>query len=474
MLGHIMNDYRIAAAMENMFHKPLSPDGKNAVFIAKSLRYKALEVKQQNHLEFLSKLSFDSKNYLQIPLNSVEDFPKLKRNEIIKYITYGSFYLNQAKSYFEDLILNQKLFILKNYDDKKIPIEQREHFRLSFNKTRIIGAEFKSRHGRGVGSKIYKTIVQYVPFNSEVGELINSKNYKLVIGKKYNSNCCIILHMKPLIIFLGHLCKCIIGKKIAGTCTHVAALIYYLSCAKYQTINLPAAHLNNLLVDPTSDKSCNNPEMIKNKRNKLIIEENSSESENEVYDNDFFSDKYKFLDKFNDVTTRPYRRKKVIKKTKKDEIEKKFENNIEETHSISKLLTIESILSGEWLTDNEINVFLENIREFNKINGKIIYGLSDPIEAEYRRIKKTRNIFKGYFVEIFLSRENHWVCVAGGPNSGDVDVFLYDSMSRTSIDDNLGEHCSLILPNKRKNKGYIVFEKKKSQYKNRISVDISL
>ena len=58
-----------------------------------------------------------------------------------------------------------------------------------------------------------------------------------------------------------------------------------------------------------------------------------------------------------------------------------------------------------------------------------------------------------------MSRGNHWVTVSGGIDKN-VDFYLYDSMNRSEIDNQLGHYCSLIASEDKLLKGYLTFEVK--------------
>ena len=184
MIGHIMIDYRITAAMHNLFHKPLIPDGEHTISVAKKIRQKALSKVQKNPLEIICKLPFGGKNFPEFPLKDIHDFPKIDPKEIATNITYGNYYLNQAKMYLDDLLTNPKIYILRNKPDiKKTP--ESSLFVKSLEKTKVIGVEFKSRHMRGSDASVYKTMIQYIPgeANNTIEKIdIKKNNYLLIKG----------------------------------------------------------------------------------------------------------------------------------------------------------------------------------------------------------------------------------------------------------------------------------------------------
>lgn len=68
------------------------------------------------------------------------------------------------------------------------------------------------------------------------------------------------------------------GRKVAGCCSHVAAVIYYFGYAKHKQIILPAEGLNNILIDIQGKTLPNNPIYFRNKRRKKENVSSSSDT----------------------------------------------------------------------------------------------------------------------------------------------------------------------------------------------------
>ena len=100
------------------------------------------------------------------------------------------------------------------------------------------------------------------------------------------------------------------------------------------------------------------------------------------------------------------------------------------------LLSKQALEEGAWLTDIEISCFLEKLKQHSTSNGIFVNGLHNPIELMSKKVIPSRS---ESFVEILNSNQNHWVCVAAGICIEDEDVCLFDSMSRKSIDSQLGK-----------------------------------
>ena len=121
-LGHIFIDYRIACAMLNFTHKPLSPDGEKTKEIAQKMKLKS-NIKE-NKLLFLLKRQLDTHKIRKTSFNNIkQEFPQVDQDEIKREITFGSFHFKQSKSYIKEIINNKEVFLNSTslLFDKDIP-----------------------------------------------------------------------------------------------------------------------------------------------------------------------------------------------------------------------------------------------------------------------------------------------------------------------------------------------------------------
>ena len=80
-------------------------------------------------------------------------------------------------------------------------------------------------------------------------------------------------------MYLGYVCSCDIGKRIAGTCVHVSTVLLYLGKLKDNPndhIFNRAAYLNKIFINTKANQKPNEPVYVKNTRRKYIHEEVSS------------------------------------------------------------------------------------------------------------------------------------------------------------------------------------------------------
>ena len=100
-------------------------------------------------MEFLLGKNLGRKDIPKIDLLEIVDFPRLKKQDIRKNITLGTFKLKQARSYLEDLVNNYRAYtvfpsssFVKNIANKIIS------HNIKTKSEKIIAAEIISRHKR--------------------------------------------------------------------------------------------------------------------------------------------------------------------------------------------------------------------------------------------------------------------------------------------------------------------------------------
>lgn len=147
--------------MLNFTHIPCITDGQNAVKIAKKM--KEMSKIKENKLENLLTRRFNTKKSVGTELSSIEDFPKLKKEEIQNEILFGSFQLRQSQSYLSDLIENGKAYIIEEPS-----LTSRKQKKDVVSKCKTIGFEITSRHKRSeikdIKKQIQKSFAQFTKF----------------------------------------------------------------------------------------------------------------------------------------------------------------------------------------------------------------------------------------------------------------------------------------------------------------------
>jgi len=167
--------------MINYTHKPCCPDGEQAQEIAKKIREKT-EKEQKNQLEVMLKIRLDTRLMPRIPLSDIDDFPRLSETSIRTDLTFGSFQIEQSKSYLSDLLKFSTAYIITEKLGKKL-LDSDTSFKIVNKQLKLIAFEITSRHKRSENkinikaennyrrcSKLfrttYKTFILYEPFNN--------------------------------------------------------------------------------------------------------------------------------------------------------------------------------------------------------------------------------------------------------------------------------------------------------------------
>lgn len=183
MLDKIQSLYRIAAYFFNRFGKPLISDCKMATPIFERMSIKKCDhnvlatiVEEKGLLR--KKLPFQS-----ISANDVLDFPQLTEYDM-KLIFTGTYQYGQAISYLAEVLDdtgNLNMAYVKDH-------------------TNILKICIQSRH---ISKKQYRCFVKYNPDKSGIDGIEN------------------------------YCCECANGLRTVGCCSHIAAIIYYLSYGRY-------------------------------------------------------------------------------------------------------------------------------------------------------------------------------------------------------------------------------------------------
>lgn len=187
MIPHIIDDYRIVAAIINCLYTRLRIDKDTDQAMARAMKDR---VKMANTVERLvnrHKLLSHS-NFTTLVDQAEIAFPTMTIEDIQLNITYGSYQLEQRIGYINE-------HFEKNNDFQLFVCDQ--EFQSESQSYRIVCTKFFSRHR---SEAIYKVFVQYSP------------------GKSVD----------------GWFCTCKVGSRTVGCCSHVAAIIFYLSIGKYK------------------------------------------------------------------------------------------------------------------------------------------------------------------------------------------------------------------------------------------------
>ena len=201
MLPHIMQDFRIAAAIVNRYYSKKLSDIGNETEIANLMKQRFHT--KNNLANYINKhVNLKNNNFEEIEQSQLNDFPKLDLEIIKNKITLGSYQLKMSQSYLAEHFASsgdRKLFIDKDFESE--------------NEFKRIIVKIQSRHSNNMKHKL---VIQYKPDD------IDESN-------------------------ISWACSCFSGLRTVGCCVHIATVIYYYSHGKYLAkLTLPGRFLNNL------------------------------------------------------------------------------------------------------------------------------------------------------------------------------------------------------------------------------------
>ncbi len=199
-LPHINIDFRIAAAILNLYFSPIESDKGNESLIIIQIRDRE---NTQNNLEaIVDEYKLDTKRSLFRKIDECHsiNFPTLSLENLYK-LTLGSYQLKQSLSYIAQHLDDNGNYVLK------VAVEK-------ITGNDLIRAKLLSRHS---GKLKYNIYVMYD---------MNKTEYEAI---------------------LGYMCRCKNGLRTLGCCAHIASVIYYLSYGRHQeTFKKPGEFLTGL------------------------------------------------------------------------------------------------------------------------------------------------------------------------------------------------------------------------------------
>lgn len=193
MLPKVGTYFRIASFLNNLFGKRLKSDA--------DFSYEILErMKARRHIENSLADEFEEKGWLRkkimfqsLSSNDLLDFPEMTEKDL-KILFTGSYQLSQAVSYLAEMV------------DK----DEKVNLQFVKDQTNVLKLQVQSRH---ISRKVYRCFVKYKP--NSVG----------ILG------------------LLQYACECANGRRTIGCCSHIAAIVYYLSHARHLSKVLKLAEI---------------------------------------------------------------------------------------------------------------------------------------------------------------------------------------------------------------------------------------
>lgn len=248
-LHHTIEDFRIAGAIVNKFHKSLHSDGIYAKEVAQKMAER-LHVPNKLKEYALKRKTFSKKDFTRLTEASINDFPTLDIDDIENNITLGSFQVKMSLSYIaehQNEHGNHEFYLKReDFDDH----------------SKLIYSVVQSRHRN---STKYQVLIQYKPTDQKC-----PGNYENV---------------------LAWYCTCFVGARTVGCCSHVASIIFYLAYGQYEEhLKKPGESLSSIfygkriieksrhkpLRDTKKVNSCDKEDLVENNVSKDELEKTMS------------------------------------------------------------------------------------------------------------------------------------------------------------------------------------------------------
>lgn len=209
---HLMTDFNIACALLNKYHIPIQdrPDARQLLAVALA------KINTTNHLgAFIRNENINRRRTIFRRIDAehphLNTFPKLSLHDLIM-IALGTYQIKQSRSYYGEHVRNEGKYEI----EVAIDIEDELPLVLGTDKYLVRG-RIRSRH---IGNKVY---------------------YAYILVNSHTTN-----HISDI---AGYYCNCLVGNRTVGCCVHVMTVLWYLSWARYRSINAPAQFLDDMFYE---------------------------------------------------------------------------------------------------------------------------------------------------------------------------------------------------------------------------------
>lgn len=210
---HVMIDFKIAAALINRFHPPIT-NRNDAGEILNIINANMFENNYLSDFVNVNQLNRRRADFVSVTVenDNLTDFPRLSYSELI-LISLGTYQIKQSRSYYGEHVRANGTYIIEVC--REVDRGLLEELSTS-NTLWILRGRIRSRH---VGRKIYFVYI-----------LIDSS----LSGREAIKQYC---------------CNCIVGRRTVGCCAHIMSIIWYLAWARHQdSLSPPAPFLDNILL----------------------------------------------------------------------------------------------------------------------------------------------------------------------------------------------------------------------------------
>lgn len=216
-IPHLMQDFRIAAALSNVYFQRFESDKNDWEAVTQLMLER---VNLPNHMAAI--VSENNLNRKQITFSDIDscevEFPLIDDEEL-KLIALGTYQIRQAASYYAEHIKRDGKYRIQIFNDTVTL--QLDKYDLHAECPILLRARIQSRHQNK--TKYYMYILLDLVTNGKEG-------------------------------IKGYYCQCKNGQRTVGCCSHVMTVIWYLGYARYdENLKHPAEFLDHIFDDIETD-----------------------------------------------------------------------------------------------------------------------------------------------------------------------------------------------------------------------------
>jgi len=213
-IPHLMDDFRIAAALINRFYPRIESDAGDVDEIATAMLAKVNEPNKLQLLVDSMRLNYKRVSFINLTEFEMDDFPEISEDELRLCISYGSYQIKQAKSYVAEHRKADGIYRISVH--RQSPPLLLESCGIEADDPVLIRGKIQSRH------RSNKQYCVYIMLDK---------------GKEGVES------------IIGHYCQCKNGARTVGCCAHIMSIIWYLGYARHNLpITSPAAYLEDYYI----------------------------------------------------------------------------------------------------------------------------------------------------------------------------------------------------------------------------------
>jgi len=220
---HLLQDFRVSAALLNRFHPRIESDSEHSEEIAKRILENLNRPNKLQTLVEAQRLNRIKRGFVSLTEFEIDDFPQFSENQLCNYLSLGTYQLKQAKCYVAEHMKNAGRYT----------IDVARHGSPLLVNTAEIRVDNPLLIRARIHSRFRSTALYYV--------------YVLIDCDQDGTDS-----------IIEHYCQCKNGSRTVGCCAHIMSVIWYLGYGRHHLpLNAPAEYLEeyHIVLENTDDES---------------------------------------------------------------------------------------------------------------------------------------------------------------------------------------------------------------------------